>query len=61
MAVFRGSYPRYKSSLQFPLMLFIDAKCFRFYPSENPVNGESLHWIQLQCADAYDTEFSLGF
>ena len=30
MAVFRGSYPRYKSSLQFPLMLFIDAKFFVF-------------------------------
>ena len=35
-------------------MSFIDAKCFRFYPSENPVNGGSLHWIQPQCADAYD-------
>ena len=27
-------------------------KCFQFYPSENPVEG--LHWIQPQCADAYD-------
>ena len=35
-------------------MSFIDAKCFRFNPSENPVNGGSLHWIQPQCADAYD-------
>ena len=34
-------------------MLFIDGKCFRFYPWESPVNGESLHWIP-QCADAYD-------
>ena len=53
-AVIRGSYPRYKSSLQFPEMSFIDSKCFCFYPSENPANGGSLHWIQPQCADAYN-------
>ena len=38
----------------FVLISFIDGKCFRFYPPETPVNGGSLHWIQLQCADAYD-------
>ena len=38
----------------FVLMSFIDGKCFRFYPPETPVNGGRLHWIQLQCADAYD-------
>ena len=35
-------------------MSFIDSKCFHFYPSENPVNGGSLHWIQPQCVDAYN-------
>ena len=45
VAVIRGSYPSYKSSLQFPKMSFIDDNCFPFYPSENHVNGRSLHWI----------------
>ena len=31
-----------------------DSKYFHFYPSENPVNGRNLHWIQPQCADTYD-------
>ena len=35
-------------------MSFIDGKYFHFYSSENTVNGGSLHWIQPQCADAYD-------
>ena len=30
----------------------LHGKCFLFYPSKNPVEG--LHWIQPQCADAYD-------
>ena len=33
---------------------FIDAICFHFYPSEKPCQWGSLHWIQPQCADAYD-------
>ena len=35
-------------------MSFIEGKCFRFYPAENPVNGEGLHGIQPQCAHTYD-------
>ena len=36
-------------------MMFIEGKCFRFYLSDNPVNGEGLHWIQPHSAEAYDT------
>ena len=36
------------------LSSYIKAKCFCFYPSKNPVNGGSLHWIQPQSADAHD-------
>ena len=35
-------------------MSFIESKFFCFYPSENLANGGSLHWIQPQCAYAYD-------
>ena len=39
-------------------MLFIDGKCFHFYPLENPVKGGSLHWIP-QRGDAYDKLLSV--
>ena len=42
------------SFLKFCSLTVIYCKCFCFYPSENPVNGRSLHWVQPQCAEAYD-------
>ena len=30
---------------------FLKWRSLKVYPSENPVNGDGLHWIQRKCAD----------